>query len=294
MSTERVLKDVNGVAGVSGCFLCNGEGNVVLSAMPGEYSSASLAAVGRVLSQTMAAMFLARKRKVRDFELIYHQARLVVRNTGKVCLCILGSPDLNIPFLNLTVDLAVRDLKQAAKEEPHAASAEPAQPAGEAPAAAEVEPSTTTETAAAAETAPRSPIQTLTELLELLLKGLDGQGVERQSLMKILRHRSRRLTDEFPFLEGLIAADDRLEVSAVPLEPGNAAEGLAALIHGLCYSLRGMMGEEKAEAAFLSVYDAYYAEHRADFITLGLGDRLRRAVQQPLPSAHSGVDIHLD
>jgi hypothetical protein len=55
-----------------------------------------------------------------------------------------------------------------------------------------------------------------------------------------------------------------------------------------------MMGEEQAEAAFLSVYDAFYAEHRADFIALGLGDRLRKAVQQPLPSAHSGVDIHLD
>jgi hypothetical protein len=262
--------------------------------MPGQYSSADLAAVGRIINQTMAALFLARKRKVRDLDLVYHQARLVVRNTGKGYLCVLGTADLNIPFLNLTVDLAVRDLKQAAKEEPHAAQAEPLQPTAEAPAARETQSPTPAQPAASAEPAPRSPIQALIELLELLLQGLDGRGVERENLMKILRHRSRRLTGDYPFLEGMLAANGRLEVSAVPLEPGNAAEGLAALIHGLCYSLRGMLGEEQAEAAFLSVYDEYYAEHRSDFVALGLGDRLRKAVQQPLPSAHSGVDIHLD
>jgi len=274
---KDILDEINAVVGVRGSFLCDEEGAVVRSAMPETYDPAELAAVGRVLTQTMAGLVLARRRKVRDIDLVYRQARLVAKNTGNGCLCILGSPDLNVAFLNLTADLAIRELKQASKQAPLAAPAE-AVPA-------EVPP------------APRPAIQTLIEFLELLLQELEGHGIGRQDLVKILSHRLRKLGESYPFLGSLVSADDRLDPASLPLdsvEPKTMAEGLAALIHGLCFSLRGMMGEEKAEEAYIGVYDAFYAEHRADFVTLGLGDRLRKIVHQPLPSAHSGVDIHLD
>jgi len=31
---ENILKDINAVVGVTGCFICNGEGQVLASALP--------------------------------------------------------------------------------------------------------------------------------------------------------------------------------------------------------------------------------------------------------------------
>jgi len=295
VSFEPILKEINGVVGVSGSFLCDEEGAVVASDMPVAYSHEQLAAVGRLLAQTVAGLALARRKKVKDIDLVFGTGRLVAKNTVKGCLCILGAPDLNVPFLNLTADLAIRDLKHAAKEAPQAAQVEPAAPL-EVP-LAQAAPAEPAEAVPAPEAAPRPAIHVLIDFLELLLTHLEEHGIGRQDLLKILSHRIRRLNAVYPFLSTLVTPDGQLDPASLPLDSPDQrgmAEGLVAVIHGLCFSLRGIMGEAKAEAAYAGVYDEYYVNHRAEFVSLGLGDRLRKIVQEPLPSAHAGVDIHLD
>ena len=65
---ENVLKDINAVVGVTGSFVCNGEGQVSASALPDLFDETILSTVGRTMAQTMAGLAIAR-RKIGDDEL---------------------------------------------------------------------------------------------------------------------------------------------------------------------------------------------------------------------------------
>jgi predicted regulator of Ras-like GTPase activity (Roadblock/LC7/MglB family) len=66
---EDILKDINAVMGVTGSFVCNGEGQVLASALPELFDKTILSTVGRTMAQTMAGLAIARRRKIGDDEL---------------------------------------------------------------------------------------------------------------------------------------------------------------------------------------------------------------------------------
>ncbi|MDY7041144.1 MAG: hypothetical protein SVX38_09805 [Chloroflexota bacterium] len=107
---ESSLQDVNAVVGVSGSFVCDGEGQVLASALPGIFDGVMLSNVGCTVAQTIAGLELARRRKVGDLDLLYGEGRLVVKNLRVGYLCILCVPQINVPLLNLTANVAARKL----------------------------------------------------------------------------------------------------------------------------------------------------------------------------------------
>lgn len=107
---ENILKDINAVSGVTGCFVCNNEGRVLASALPSIFDATILSIVGRTMTQTMAGLVIARRRKVADLDLTYDQGRLIAKNLRDGCLCILCMRDINVPLLNLTANLAAKKL----------------------------------------------------------------------------------------------------------------------------------------------------------------------------------------
>jgi len=115
---QDILKDVNAVVGVTGSFICNEEGEVLASALPGIFDDAMLSVVGRAAVQTVAGLQTARRRKVGDVDLIYTEGRFIVKSLRGGCLCILCVPRINIPLLNMTANLAVRKLMAKMKEQP--------------------------------------------------------------------------------------------------------------------------------------------------------------------------------
>ena len=112
---EDILKDINAVLGVTGCFVCNGEGQVLASALPDLFDETILSTVGRIMAQTMAGLATARRRKINDIDLVYDQGRFIAKNLGEGCLCILCVRKINVPLLNLTANLAVRKLTERLK-----------------------------------------------------------------------------------------------------------------------------------------------------------------------------------
>ncbi len=124
---EAILKDINAVVGVTGCFVCDGKGQVSASALPELFDETILSAVGRTMSQTMAGLATARRRKVGDIDLVYGEGRLIAKNLGEGCLCILCVRNINVPLLNLTANVAAKKLSSLLK-------------AGEAEKAVEVQP----------------------------------------------------------------------------------------------------------------------------------------------------------
>lgn len=107
---ENILKDINAMVGVTGCFVCNSGGQVLASALPDLFDETILSTVGRTMTQTIAGLATARRRKVSDIDLVYDQGRFIAKNLGEGCLCILCVRTINVPLLNLTANLAVRKL----------------------------------------------------------------------------------------------------------------------------------------------------------------------------------------
>ena len=112
-----MLKDINTVVGVTSSFVCNGEGQVLASAPPDLYDEIILSTVGRTMAQTMAGLATARRRKIGDIDLVYDQGRLIAKNLGEGCLCILCVRNINMPLLNLTANVAAKKLAAGLKGE---------------------------------------------------------------------------------------------------------------------------------------------------------------------------------
>jgi predicted regulator of Ras-like GTPase activity (Roadblock/LC7/MglB family) len=107
---EDILKDINAMIGVTGSFVCNDEGQVSASALPDLFDETILSTVGQTMAQTMAGLTTARRRKIGDIDLVYDQGRLIAKNLGEGCLCILCVRNINMPLLNLTANVAAKKL----------------------------------------------------------------------------------------------------------------------------------------------------------------------------------------
>lgn len=113
---EDILKDINAVVGVTGSFVCSEEGQVLARVLPDVFDVNMLSSIGRTLAQTIAGLETTNRRKVGDMDLVYGGGRLIVKNLGEGCLCILCVRRINVPLLNLTANVAVKRLSERLKE----------------------------------------------------------------------------------------------------------------------------------------------------------------------------------
>lgn len=267
---EELLNDISAVLGVQGCWICDEEGALLARNGTITAQDQQLAVIGRVLIQTISALSLARRRKVGDIDLVYENSRLLAKNLGEGCLCIQGAPDLNVPLVNLTANLVVRKLKERKKQ-------------GELPSSAPADPS--------------QGLLTMGEFLETLLKEFGDQGIGREQLLTIAKHRLGRLGASFPFMtairiaEGKILLDD-LPVESVPAE--ELGQALTALVEGMGVSISGILGEKEATAKYLGLYIPFQKQHTAAFDALGIGESLKDAFSGELSPSFMGVDMRLD
>ena len=267
---EDILKDISAVVGVTGCFVCNGEGQVSASALPELFDETMLSTVGRTMAETMAGLATALQRKISDIDLVYDQGRLIAKNLGEGCLCILCVRHINVPLLNLTANMAVKKLgaKIADKESERTEAA----PGGLADA-----------------------LRAMSDFIEQLIEELGDKGFGRDNLLKVVQYRSARLRASYPFLQSVYIVDGKVDLSTLPSESLDAkemGEALGALIRGICYSARGILGPEEAEAKYRRVYNPFYRQNKMVFESLGLGQTLEKVVPEeaPLP----GVELSLD
>jgi predicted regulator of Ras-like GTPase activity (Roadblock/LC7/MglB family) len=114
---ESILKSINAVMGVTGCFVCNGDGQPIASALPELFDRETLANVGKTITQTMAGLSSSRKKKVGEVDLLYGESRFIAMSAGVYCLCILCVRNVNLPLLNLTAKMAVKKLAGLADEQ---------------------------------------------------------------------------------------------------------------------------------------------------------------------------------
>ncbi|TEU17854.1 MAG: roadblock/LC7 domain-containing protein [Anaerolineales bacterium] len=112
---ESILEHINAVVGVTGCFVCDSEGEVLASVVPGVFDGEVVSSVGRTAMQTILGLQTTRRRRVNDLDLLYREGRIVVKSLREGCLCILCVRNINVPLLNLTANLAVKKLRERLK-----------------------------------------------------------------------------------------------------------------------------------------------------------------------------------
>ena len=178
---KDILNDINAMVGVTGCFICNDDGEVTASALPNLFDENILSTVGRTMTQTMVGLATARRRKISDIDLVYSEGRLIAKNLGEGCLCILCVRDINVPLLNLTAKVAVKKLRAQLAEKKRVKSTEAA-------------PGVLPETVQAVsdfiehtEVAPGGPPETLramSDFIEQLMEELGDKESSRDGLLK--------------------------------------------------------------------------------------------------------------
>ena len=100
--------------GVLGSFVCDEEGRTLARALPEIYDDEMLAEAGRTAAQTTSRVVdgeTARGRASSIF--LFSGGRLIFKGLDSACLCILCTPRLNLPLLNLTANVAVKKLQKA-------------------------------------------------------------------------------------------------------------------------------------------------------------------------------------
>ena len=112
---KSILEDINAVVGVTGCFVCGSEGEVLASMLPGVFDGEAVSAAGWTAMQTVLGLQTTRRRRVNELDLLYREGRIIVKSLGEGCLGILCVRNINIPLLNLTANLAARKLKTKLK-----------------------------------------------------------------------------------------------------------------------------------------------------------------------------------
>jgi predicted regulator of Ras-like GTPase activity (Roadblock/LC7/MglB family) len=112
---ESILEDINAVVGVTGCFVCDSEGEVLASVLPSVFDGEVVSSAGRTAMQTVLGLQTTRRRRVNDLDLLYREGRIIVKSLGEGCLCILCVRNINVPLLNLTANLATRKLTKRLK-----------------------------------------------------------------------------------------------------------------------------------------------------------------------------------
>jgi len=269
---ESILKDINAVVGVTGCFVCNDEGQVLASALPELFDETILSSVGRIMIQTMAGLATTRRRKTGDVDLIYSQGRFIAKNLREGCLCILCVRNINVPLLNLTASAVAKKLKKVAKKpEPEDMEA----------------PSLGLDEA----------LRAMSNFIEQLMEELGDKGFGREDLLKIIEYRLIKLKASYPFIQAVSISGGKVDLSLLlseSLDAEDVGEALGALIRGICYSARGILGLEEAEARYRRVYHPFYQQNEVLFESLGLGQTLEKAATEEPPLPLAGVDLRLD
>jgi predicted regulator of Ras-like GTPase activity (Roadblock/LC7/MglB family) len=114
---ENILKDINAVIGVNGSFVCDVDGQVLSSLLPENLGDDLLSPVGRTMAQTIGGVELSRRRKMGELDLLFRDARVLVKNLRVGYLCILCQPTINVPLLNLTANVAAKRLASLVEEQ---------------------------------------------------------------------------------------------------------------------------------------------------------------------------------
>jgi len=259
---DRILQDVNGVVGVTGSFVCDGEGKVLAQALPSVFDEATLSTVARIATQTIGGLETARRRKVTDLDLVYGDGRLVVKNLRSGCLCILCVRNINVPLLNLTANLAARKLSERLKEGKR-------------------------KTTGSVESLPL-----ISNFIEELLEELGERGFGRKNLLQVVQKRLEGMQVQYPLLEGVEIVDGRVDLSSLELaSDGEIRECLERLVEEIYLGAAERLGPKAAQFKYSQARNGFWLRNEEACQRLNLAQVIKARGEEKGSSPLAGVEF---
>lgn len=106
---DQLLKEINAVHGVIGSLICRSDGSVAAFALPESFDATQVDTAARIASQTFNALEASAQR-VWEADLVFGQARLVLKNLMTGVLVIVCQRNINVPLLNATANVVAKKI----------------------------------------------------------------------------------------------------------------------------------------------------------------------------------------
>jgi predicted regulator of Ras-like GTPase activity (Roadblock/LC7/MglB family) len=110
---KAILDDLRDVPGVTGAFVCADDGRVLASSLQAPIEPALLDSITKTIIRTADGIHTVKAKGSLDIEMVFESGVLILKPLDPGCLCIVCVPKVNVPMLNLTANMAVRQLKKA-------------------------------------------------------------------------------------------------------------------------------------------------------------------------------------
>lgn len=259
---DHILQDVNGVVGVTGSFVCDGEGRVLDRALPSVFDGATLSTVARIAAQTIAGLETARRRKVTDLDLVYGDERLVAKNLRNGCLCILCVRNINVPLLNLTANLAARKLSEGLKE-------------GERKTTRSVD-----------------SLSLISNFIEELLEEFGERGFGRENLLQVVQKRLEVMQVQYPLLQSVEIVNGKVDLSSLEsASDGGMRESLGRLVEEIYLGSAERLGPKAAQFKYSQVRNGFWLQNEGACQRVNLAQVIRPIGEEQGYSPLPGVEF---
>jgi predicted regulator of Ras-like GTPase activity (Roadblock/LC7/MglB family) len=201
---EAILKEINSVVGVTGSFVCSDDGNVTAQALPASFSADSIALAARVATQTFHALEIS-GRHIPEADLTFEQGSLILKNLRGAILVIVCARNINLPFLNLTANVAAKKIADELK----APVAAPVSTPAPEPITPPVAPRVPEPEIVAPPAAPRAPDSGLAEL-EGAWQQIAGEAEKSKTILRVMNSLAVWLS--CPNARGLLLPPDKKQL----------------------------------------------------------------------------------
>lgn len=108
----HVLEQINKIQGVIGCFVCDGDGRLLGQALPLIYNEILVQEAAAIIADSVIGINDATGGGA-SFDLRFNIGRIIVRPIQNSYLLLLCKPKLNVPLLNISLNVVQKKLEKA-------------------------------------------------------------------------------------------------------------------------------------------------------------------------------------
>lgn len=262
--TGALLKQIEENPGVSVAFVFDNHGSLLAARCKSTPERHALEQAGRYLAQILAAVE-SRGGKVRELELHFDNADLMVRDLGNAFEVVECVPTVNWALLRMALNVSAPPFEKDAELQRSLARIAPTRAVT---LFDEQDPEAQRwirrmKRAAAPETPPAAPvtisnaIDIMARFTNLLIEEFGDHGFGRDNVIRIIEHRLTVLIPKEPLLGLVRVANRKVDILALGVAPADfdrLAAGWGELIKEMCLAAADNLGGRMADTKYRKVY----------------------------------------
>jgi hypothetical protein len=263
--TGALLKQIQDNPGVSGALICDNHGSLLAARFSNSLERSALEQAGQWVAQILAALEL-RWGRIKEAELAYDNAGLLVRDLGNAFEIVRCAPGVNWALLRMALNVLAAPFEKDAELQKSLSRI--AQNRADT-LAAETDPEAqrwirhmkmdaVPETATAAPASISNAIELMVRFTNLLIEEFGDHGFGRDNAIRVVEHRLSILIAKQPLLGLVRVANRRVDIplhEVAPADFDRLAAGWGELVKELRLAAVDNLGAKMADTKYRKVYE---------------------------------------